>query len=184
MNAQYKRMVGGLTPTKYNQTSSTNTVTSRTLTWMLRSFFLPRSSRLSSLRRRCSPLDGCSSRSSTETVFLKATRSLTHAGEDPSTSTWGRLLAAAPPPPPPAVDAALTVDPADGSGDQKSRCTEPGTEKPEKSCCYCTPTNTQTDTHTDRQRDRQWDKQAERQTVRQTHTQRHGIRGVENTYRN
>lgn len=99
---------------------------------MLRSFFLPLSSRLSSLRWGCSPPAGCSSRSSTETVFLRAARSLAHAAPPPSAR--GRLLA---PPPPPAV--VLPPDTGDRSGDQKSRCTEPGREKPETPCCYWTP---------------------------------------------
>lgn len=96
---------------------------------MFRSFFLPLSSRLSSLRCRCSPPPGCSSRSSVETVFLKAARSLAHAGEAPPPSARGRLLT---PPPPPSPLAAVTLppDPGDRSGDQKSRCTEPGWQKP------------------------------------------------------
>lgn len=105
---------------------------------MLRSFFLPLSSRLSSLRCGCSPSDGCSSRSSTETVFLKAARSLVHAALPPSAR--GRLLA----PPPPVV---FPTDTGDRSGDQKSRSTKPGRGKPE-TACYCTLYTKHTRTHT------------------------------------
>lgn len=115
---------------------------------MLRSFFLPLSSRLSSLRCRCSPAAGCSSRSSTESVFLKDARSTAHAGEAPPRSARGSLLTPPPYPPPPAPaapaagddddDDALPPEPGDGSGDQKSRCTEPGEQKPETPSSYRT----------------------------------------------
>lgn len=112
------------------------------LTWMLRSFFLPLSSRLSSLRCRCSA--GCSSRSSTETVFLKSGRLLAHAGEAPPSSAAGGLLA----PPPPSPLAAAPEPGSGGSGDQKSRCTVPGREKPETPAVTEHHTRTESSSHT------------------------------------
>lgn len=71
---------------------------------MLCSFFLPFFSRPNSVRCGCSSLSGCSSRSSTDTVFRKVARSAVPA---PAAAT-------------------VLLHTGGGSGDQKSRCKEPG----------------------------------------------------------